>query len=272
MARPEKHTVDYFPFYCKEGPAMYYIENKYQNNGFAVWVKILRQLAVTDRHYLNLSDGKTLMFMTAKCRVEESLLINIIEDLIRFEEFDKPMWDEARILTGEKFLSSIADAYKKRNTPPPTLLGLRSHLCGLGLLKPTGNEVSDDDKTHTILYNTIQYDSIENYIKKAEKKLEEMRGDQGWMEVSCMQLKTSPELFSAEMPRFLKTIAPTDLNQSEGQIKRYYYNWLRKELTTKNNGNGTGTKQNADVKRNELNDLKIASSQILNNPSGDGKH
>ena len=33
MARPERNNVDYFPFLCKEGKAMYYIEKKYKNKG-----------------------------------------------------------------------------------------------------------------------------------------------------------------------------------------------------------------------------------------------
>lgn len=53
MARPERNNVDYFPFICKEGKAMYYIEQKYNNDGYATWVKLLRQLAVTNYHFLN---------------------------------------------------------------------------------------------------------------------------------------------------------------------------------------------------------------------------
>ena len=43
MARPERNNVDYFPFLCKEGKAMFYIEQKYGNDGYATWIKLLRQ-------------------------------------------------------------------------------------------------------------------------------------------------------------------------------------------------------------------------------------
>ena len=56
MARPERNNVDYFPFSCEEGEKMFYIEQTYGNDGFAVFVKILRELARKDFHYLNLSE------------------------------------------------------------------------------------------------------------------------------------------------------------------------------------------------------------------------
>lgn len=33
MARPQRNNVDYFPFFCKEGKSMFYIEQKYGNDG-----------------------------------------------------------------------------------------------------------------------------------------------------------------------------------------------------------------------------------------------
>ena len=45
MARPQRNNVDYFPFYCEEGNKMFYLEETYGNDGFAVFVKLLRELA-----------------------------------------------------------------------------------------------------------------------------------------------------------------------------------------------------------------------------------
>jgi hypothetical protein len=56
MARPQRNNIDYFPFMCDEGQKMFYLEQTYGNDGFAVFVKLLRELAKKDYHYLNLSD------------------------------------------------------------------------------------------------------------------------------------------------------------------------------------------------------------------------
>ena len=68
MARPEKNTVEYFPFICDEGNKMFYIEETYGNDGFATFVKLLRELAKTNYHYLDLSKPTTQMFLSAKCK------------------------------------------------------------------------------------------------------------------------------------------------------------------------------------------------------------
>tara|TARA_B110001450_G_scaffold227295_1_gene226592 strand:- start:2226 stop:2936 length:711 start_codon:yes stop_codon:yes gene_type:complete len=114
MARPEKNNVEYFPFLCKEGKGMYCLENKYGNDGFATWVKILRQLAVTNYHYLNLSDKLEMMFLASKCKVSEEALECIINDLCDLGEFDKNLWVENKIIWSEKFINHIKEAYMKR--------------------------------------------------------------------------------------------------------------------------------------------------------------
>lgn len=114
---------------------MFCIEQKYGNDGYAVWIKILRQLAVTNYHYLNLSDQAEFMFLSSKCRVSELMLENIINDLCKLGEFHAELWAENRILFNEKFVSTIQDAYNKRNSNCITLPGLFHLLSSLGVLK-----------------------------------------------------------------------------------------------------------------------------------------
>lgn len=136
MSRPQRNNVDYFPFLCKEGKAMFYIENKYGNDGYAAWVKILRQLAVTNYHYLNLSDRVELMFLASKCRVTEPVLESIINDLCELGELDRGLWKENRIIWCDKFVENIKEAYNKRSNSCIDKNGLLHLLQGLGILKP----------------------------------------------------------------------------------------------------------------------------------------
>ena len=127
MARPEKNNVEYFPFICKEGRAVFYIEQQYQNDGYATWVKILRQLAVTDYHFINLSDDLDLMFLASKCRISEQMLTNIINDLSKLGEIDKYLWEECRVVYSLKFIENIEDAYLKRKNKLLTYEGLKEY-------------------------------------------------------------------------------------------------------------------------------------------------
>lgn len=135
MARPERKTVDYFPFYVEEGQKMFYIEETYGNDGFAVFLKILRELAKVENHYLDLSKPTQLMFLSAKCKVSKEVLEAIIKDLVNLEKFDTELWNECNIIWCQDFIDSIQDAYRKRNNLCMTKQGLSSLLISLGRKK-----------------------------------------------------------------------------------------------------------------------------------------
>jgi hypothetical protein len=148
MARPQRNNVDYFPLYVNNGRKMFFIEQKYGNDGYATWLKILSELAKADYHYLNLKDETQLMFLSALCRVGIDTLNNIINDLVKLDEFNKELWNE-KILFSEKFVASISDAYLKRSNEPVNLLSLEILLKGLGILKQSFNILKVTVKTHT---------------------------------------------------------------------------------------------------------------------------
>lgn len=170
MARPQRNNVDYFPFYCKEGKVMYFIEQKYGNDGYATWIKILRQLAVTNFHYLNMADKAEFMFLSSKCRVSEQLLNEIINDLCELGEFHKELWHENRIIFNEKLVESISDAYTKRNSNVMTLHGLFLLLQGLGIRKPIkggqSSAINPQSRVEDIKEKKTKGFSADDFVKK----------------------------------------------------------------------------------------------------------
>lgn len=136
MARPERNSVDYFPFFCEEGNKMFYLEETYGNDGFATFVKLLRELAKTEYHYLNLSKPSTMMYLSAKCKVSKEVLESIIKDLVDLGKFNGDLWKENKVVWCQDFIDSVQDAYKKRNNKCITLDGLLILLTSLGIRKP----------------------------------------------------------------------------------------------------------------------------------------
>lgn len=132
MARPQRHNVDYFPHYISDGKKMFIIESKFGNDGYAVWFKILETLAKTDDHWIDLKDEANLMYLAAKCRVSDSLLIEIIESVVKLGELDAEFWQAEKVVWCQKFIESIGDAYRKRGNPCMTRDSLRQHLRSLG--------------------------------------------------------------------------------------------------------------------------------------------
>jgi hypothetical protein len=132
MARPQRHNVDYFPHYISDGKKMFIIESKFGNDGYAAWFKILETLAKTDDHWIDLNEESNLMYLAAKCRVSDSLLIEIIESVVKLGELDAEFWYAEKVVWCQKFIESIDDAYRKRGNPCMTKEGLRQHLWSLG--------------------------------------------------------------------------------------------------------------------------------------------
>jgi hypothetical protein len=154
MARPQRNNVDYFPFYCEDGKKMFYLEETYGNDGFATFVKLLRELAKTEFHYLDLSKNTTTMFLSARCKVSKETLESIIKDLVELEKFDSVLWNENRIIWCQDFVDSIQDAYSKRSNDCITYEGLLLLLQGLGVRKPIKQPTTVPVKPQSIVeYN-----------------------------------------------------------------------------------------------------------------------
>lgn len=180
MARQQQNTVDYFPFLCKEGEAMFYIENRYGNDGYATWIKILRQLAVTNYHYLNLSEFKSRAFLSSKCKISEEKLIEIITDLCNIGEFNRELWEQNKIVFSEKFIENIKDAYTRRKNECINMYTLCKHLNTLGVqsayinsINVLKNDYNVSKNTHSIVeYSKVEYSKVNN-SKKIEKFFDE---------------------------------------------------------------------------------------------------
>lgn len=135
MARKERNDVDYFPHSVTNGKKMFIIEAKYKNDGYAVWYKLLEELGKAQYHYININDEQTLMYLSSSFKVTEDMLMNIINDLVKLDEFDKELF-ELGILFNQKFNDSITDAYTKRKNTIIDKNSLLRLLQSKGILKP----------------------------------------------------------------------------------------------------------------------------------------
>lgn len=116
MAREQRKDVDYFPHDCSHGRKMHIIESKYGNDGYATWFKVLEQLGKANNHYIDISDESVLMFLASVCRVDEDRLKSILNDLAKLGAIDKDLFENYSVIWSQKFLDSVADAYRKRKT------------------------------------------------------------------------------------------------------------------------------------------------------------
>jgi len=176
MARPQRNNVDYFPFLCEEGEKMFYLEETYGNDGFATFVKLLRELAKVDFHYLNLSKPSSMMFLSAKCKVSKEVLNSIISDLVELGKFDRELWEENSIIWCQDFIDSIQDAYSKRSNDCIDRNSLLTLLDSLGVRKlskkkpkPPKQPSKEPVNPQSIVEDTKENESIVEYRIPFEK-------------------------------------------------------------------------------------------------------
>lgn len=247
MARPQRNTVDYFPHLIGSGKKMSFIENKYGNDGYATWFKILETLASTEHHFLNLNDDVEIMFLSTKCRVSEDLLLAIIEDLVRLKVFSKEAW-EKRVLWSQIFINNIEDAYKRRGNKPLQFEGLCKHLLSYGIHITCNNPANSDNNTQ----------------RREEKSKEEKRREDLGEKISPPTLEERKNSFEKSLEEFTEKYSPemikdfirhwTEKNengkkmrfemQTIFEISKRLVTWKNNELKFSKNGNNQKLKPN----------------------------
>lgn len=119
MARPRSSTVDYFPHQCKHGKTMFIIEQKFGNDGYSVWFKLLEQLGSTEGHSINLSDPSEMEFFSAKTHLAVDKCTEIISMFAILGAIDKDLWEKSKIIWSQNFVDGLIPVYSKRYTEIP---------------------------------------------------------------------------------------------------------------------------------------------------------
>ena len=120
MARPKKQTVDYFTHDCDclNKKTLYIIDNKFGNDGYAFWFKLLEILGSTEGHYFNCNDESNWYYLLAKTHLEETKALEIINSLVNLEAIDKELWDK-KIIWSKNFINRLEDVYIRRKIDLP---------------------------------------------------------------------------------------------------------------------------------------------------------
>lgn len=120
MARPKKRTVDYFPHQCNHGKTMFILEQKYGNDGYAFWFKLLELLGSTEGHFLHLENPADWEFLQAKTHLSDSKCQEILDLLARLDAIDQDLWENHRVVWSQNFVNGISDVYRNRRMETPS--------------------------------------------------------------------------------------------------------------------------------------------------------
>ena len=118
MARPRKQTVDYFPHQCNHKKTMFILEQRYGNDGYAFWFKLLETLGNNEGHFIDLRNEVDWQFLASLTRMEEDACEEILSLLAKLGAIDQELWAE-KIVWSQKFVDGITDAYRNRKVDIP---------------------------------------------------------------------------------------------------------------------------------------------------------
>lgn len=133
MARPKRQTVDYFPHQCKHGRTMFIVDQKYGNDGYSFWFKVLELLGSTEGHFIDCRNPDTWEFLQAITHLDDNICTDILNLLAKLEAIDGELWSK-KIIWSDNFITGIADVYRNRRvkTPPkPDFYTQKPHETGV---------------------------------------------------------------------------------------------------------------------------------------------
>jgi len=122
MARPKKQTVDYFPHYAdaSDRKTLTILQNKYGNDGYAFWFKLLQLLCKAPGHYLYIGNQADWEFLVAKTHISDTdRAEKILDTLAMLDAIDKELYT-LHCIWSDNFVDNLKDVYEKRVTPPPS--------------------------------------------------------------------------------------------------------------------------------------------------------
>ena len=241
MAREQRKDVDYFPHDCTHGRKMHIIEQKYGNDGYATWFKLLEQLGKAKNHFIHIEDDSVLMYLSSVCRVDENKLRDILNDLSKLGAIDKFLYENYDVIWSQKFVDSVADAYRKRKTEIPQYSAVLEAFSTENDSIRAGNppiragmaevirkeEKSKEEKRKEEDILKKEFDNSKNvqhaFIQKTESP--------SWIETTAMQFKVTPEIIPKKLDEFVLYLGNIEkLHPNKKDFLTHFNNWLKNNI------------------------------------------
>jgi len=162
MPRKEKQIVDYFPHDTVHGKTMFILENKWGNDGYAFWFKLLELLGRTEGHAYDCNNADAWEYLIAYTRLEENIVNEILNKLALLDAIDKELWNE-KIIWCDNFIDNISIVYQKRVTEIPQKPSIRRQKSGSGDVSGVGNTQSRVEESRVEESNVF---SFKNQVNK----------------------------------------------------------------------------------------------------------
>jgi len=173
MARPEKHDVDYFPFYVKDGRTLHILEDRYGCTGTGVFTNILRFLCTRPDHHFSLEDEGDRLWFFSSIKCDEKIGLDVLSIMSKTGKIHRELWEQKRVIASQDLLDSVRDAYQKRKNECVTIEQIKQIY---GVTSPGNTEASEFPAPET---PQNEETGPGNTQKRKEKKRKKQKGETG---------------------------------------------------------------------------------------------
>lgn len=243
MARPRKTGLDYFPldvdFFDDE--KIVAISGEFGLKGELVAVKLLCAV-YRNGYFIEWSDMLKMKMLRSLPGVSVELLDQILNRLVRWDFFDRSLFDSVKILTSRGVQKRYFNSVKKRlpdNEYPNLLIPVTYN----NVVQPSKKRPKDKPLQKE---QPLPKDGI-------AQEIEQMKGDASWTEPVCMRYRLKAE----ELPKWLDNFASHCLCSGKTQhedisdAKRHFCQWLNmQQQRISNNQQPTIPPSQADYEYN----------------------
>ena len=233
MARPEKKTVEYFPFVAKNGKTLFILEDKYGCKGTGFFTNVLRFLAETPDHHFSIHDETDRMMFFARTKCDEESGIDMLNIMAKTGKIHLELWISCQAIASSDFIESIQDAYKNRKNQCITLEEVIQKYIPIKLITEE-TEFPGEETTLsyelTVDSEPINTQTILEETRVKEKKLEKRGNSPTWT------LKDIIKMFDAwnrqDLPKYPEGLYKTGVNiKDSGEILNYLKSFNKIEIS-----------------------------------------
>lgn len=120
QGRPRKQTADYFRHYTGgTSRTRFILENRWGNDGYAFWFKLLEFLCINDGHYYSLESEINAQYFYSYMRIEPEKVEEILKTLAEMGKIDRELWQQCRVIWCQSLVDNLSDLYAKRSVTVP---------------------------------------------------------------------------------------------------------------------------------------------------------
>lgn len=149
MGRPTKETADYFAHYVDGGANLFILEEKFENDGYALWYKLQELMCATKGHSYDLSNPANLQYLAARAHVKPDLAVYILDTMADIGALDTDLWRADHVAWIQALVNNLADLYRKRKGDMPQRPAIRHRKTPLSAVSDVGNATKGQEKKET---------------------------------------------------------------------------------------------------------------------------